>query len=64
MIRIIKRPTRRQLLQVITELQEIIGEAAIAHGNDRNPNGFEQGQKKLKEGFNLCILARSYDPPQ
>jgi hypothetical protein len=58
-----KRPTRRQLLQAITELQSLIGRAAATHGNDRDRNGFEKGQKALDEALKLCINAREFDPP-
>ncbi len=59
-----KRPHRRDLLKVITKLQTLIGKAQALHGNDRNPNGFEQGQDTLNEAFNLCLDARSFDPPE
>lgn len=58
-----KRPTRRDLLLVITQLQGWVGEAAALHGNDRDPNGFERGQAALRRAFALCVEARSFDPP-
>lgn len=60
---ITKKPTRRELLCVITELQGLIGEAKQRHANDRNPHGYEQGQVLLGRAENLCIDARSFDPP-
>ena len=36
-----RKPTRRDLLIVIGRLQDLIGKATAAHGNDRDPNGFE-----------------------
>lgn len=58
-----RKPTRRDLLMVIGHLQDLIGEASASHGNDRNPNGFERGQKALADAMKVCIEARSYDPP-
>lgn len=58
-----KKPTRRDLLKVVTELQALISKGRSLHGNDRNPHGFEQGQNVLQEAFELCIAARSFDPP-
>lgn len=63
MIKITKKPSRRELLKVITELQTMISRGRSLHANDRNPHGFEQGQNILEEAFNLCLDARSYDPP-
>lgn len=61
-VRFKRKPHRRDLMKVIAELQYLIGEAQASHGNDRNPNGFEQGQKALEKAFNLCLAARSFDP--
>lgn len=60
---IAKKPTRKDLMKVITELQKLIGTAMSRHGNDRDPNGFEKGQIALEQAHNLCIEARSFDPP-
>ncbi|WP_222105196.1 hypothetical protein, partial [Denitromonas halophila] len=62
-VHITKKPTRRDLLCVITELQALIGEARATHGNDRNPHGYEQGQRLLKRAEDLCIQARGFDSP-
>lgn len=62
-LKVKKKPTRRELLAVVTELQRLIGSASAYHANDRNPNGFEQGQRLLSEAFQLCLDARSFDPP-
>lgn len=45
----------RKLLRVIGELQTLIGAAKNYHQNDRDPGGFEKGQKSLDEAFRLCI---------
>jgi len=62
-MRVTKKPSRRDLLRVITELQHLIGQASAYIGNDRNPNGYEQGMKTLEQAHTLCIEARSFDPP-
>lgn len=58
-----KKPTRKDLLKVIDKLQELVGSAHHLHANDRNRMGFEDGQKKLEEAHELCIVARSFDKP-
>ncbi|AMR77980.1 hypothetical protein [Cupriavidus nantongensis] len=63
MLAIAKKPTRRELLQVITELQDLIGKAMARHGNDRDRDGYEMRQKYLEQAHELCIEARSFDPP-
>lgn len=62
-MQITKKPDRRQLLKVIGELQDLIGQASARHGNDRDPLGYEAGQKALEKAHNLCIEALSFDPP-
>jgi hypothetical protein len=56
------RPTRRDLLIVLGQLQTIFGEAKGV-SNDRNPNREHDLQAKLQEGFDLCLGARNFDPP-
>jgi len=58
------RPNRRDLAVVIGRLQDLIGCAKSFHDNDREPDGFEIGQKLLQEAFELCIEALCYDPPR
>lgn len=60
---ITKKPSRKDLLKVIGELQNLVGSAHGLHGNDRNRMGFEEGQKKLEQAHELCIQARSFDKP-
>jgi hypothetical protein len=63
MLTVTKKPSRKELLKVITELQKLVGTAMHTHGNDRDPNGFERGQKALERAHELCIQARAFDPP-
>jgi hypothetical protein len=58
-----RKPTRRDLLVIIGRLQGLVGESIAKHGNDRNPDGFEQGMIALNKAFQLCIEASSKDPP-
>lgn len=62
-LKVTRKPTRLDLLKIVAELQTLISKGRTLHGNDRNPNGFEQGQIVLQEAFNLCVEARSFDPP-
>jgi hypothetical protein len=62
-VTIAKKPTRKDLLRVITELQRLVGTAMSAHGNDQDPHGFEKAQKTLEQAHALCIDARAFDPP-
>lgn len=56
-----RRPTRRDLLQVIGRLQTIIGGAKGA-GHDRNPNARGQVEAALTLAVNLCLDATAQDP--
>ena len=57
------RGNTRKLLIVIGKLQSLIGSAESNHNNDRDPRGFENGQRALREAFQLCVNATSgYDP--
>jgi hypothetical protein len=57
------RPTRRDLLLVIGELQDIIGAMGSTYANDRAVDRAEPIQVLEKRGMELCVLARSFDPP-
>lgn len=58
-----RKPTRRDLLVVIGRLQDLVGKAVQAHGDDRNPDGFQQGMESLEVAHELCIEVRSHEPP-
>jgi hypothetical protein len=60
---ITKKPSRRELLKALSELQALIGDAIAAHANDRDPDAFVKVQTPLEKAFELCIQARSFDPP-
>lgn len=62
-LQITKKPSRNDLLKIVTLLQTMISNGRSLHANDLNPHGFEQGQKVLQDAFELCIKARSFDPP-
>ncbi len=61
-MKITKRPSRRDLLRVVYELQNIVGRAMVAN-NDRNPNQWGDTTKALEEAHTLCIDARAFDQP-
>jgi hypothetical protein len=53
----------RKLLIVIGELQSLVGTARAFHENDRDPNGYVNGQDALTRAFELCLDATSeYEP--
>lgn len=56
-----KKPTRRELLKVITESQNLFG-SIMAAFSDRNPNRAADIEHLTTEGFELCLNARSFDP--
>lgn len=58
-----RKPTRRDLLLVIGELQDVIGDIGSSYGNDRGPDRAQLVQDGVERGMRLYILARSYDPP-
>ena len=58
-----RRPTRRDLLQVIGRLQTIIGGAKGA-SHDRNPNARAQVETALTLAQNLCLEATAQDPSE
>ncbi len=55
-----RKPSRKELLMVIGNLQTIIGRA-ISADHDRNPNRAAQVNGALAVGHRLCIEARSYE---
>lgn len=57
-----KEPSRRDLLLVIGELQNLLGRIQAAD-NDRNPNRQDDKGPLFEKALELCIDARSFDPP-
>jgi hypothetical protein len=64
MPRVIKRgrPTRRDLLLVIGELQTLVGQTISAY-SDRNPERARDIANFTGRAHDLCVEARSFDPP-
>lgn len=56
------KPTRRDLLVVVGRLQVLIG-LIQARNNDRNQYKADEVDPLLEEAHELCISARSLDPP-
>lgn len=57
-----KKPTRRELLKVVEELQGVLEELKMSF-HDRNPNRAEEITTLIEKGWNLCYHVRSFDPP-
>ncbi len=55
-------PTRRDLLLVIGELQNLIGEIRMVD-NDRNPRRQDDKDPLFEQALTLCHDARAFDPP-
>ncbi len=56
-----RRPTLRDLLTIVGNLQDIIGRAQGSN-NDRNPNRFAEVDGLLGAAHDYCIEARSHYP--
>ncbi len=61
---ITKKPSRAQLLDVITQLQGLVGEAIGAAWNDRAHDRITRIIRPLDEGFDLCVSALAFDAPR
>lgn len=59
----IARGNVRKLLIIIGEIQTMSGRAWGYHQDDRDPHGFEKGQKLLEEINKLCIEATGLYAP-
>ena len=58
-----RKPTRRDLLDVIAVLQDQIGRVQGLIVNDRSQQAFAQSCHVLKHSFDLCIAAQGRDRP-
>lgn len=58
-----RRPTRKDLLKVISRLQDLTGVARAIATDDRNKNRYAKTDKALETAFNLCVEALGQDPP-
>lgn len=57
------RGRTREILKLVGEIQNLIGEAKANHDNDRDQTSHEIAQKQLEKAHELCIRIRSmYDP--
>lgn len=61
--RAIERPSRKDLLRVVGQLQDLIGQARAGYENDRASDRSVAVTKPLNDAFELCVLATSMDPP-
>lgn len=58
-----RKPTRRDLLQVIGRLQNLVG-GAMRVSHDRNPNSRAQVSVALETAHSLCVEALAQDPAE
>jgi hypothetical protein len=57
------RGNTRVILQKISKIQTLIGEAKALHDDDKNKRGHEIAQNKLDEAFMICIeITGMYEP--
>jgi hypothetical protein len=56
-----RKPTRRDLLVVISRLQTLVGSIGSA-ANDRNSNSAAQLAAIERRGMQICLEATSQDP--
>lgn len=57
------KPTRKKLLEIISELQWATGKAHGMHADDLDPMGFEEAQKLLEFSVQLCEETTAFDNP-
>lgn len=57
------RPTRRQLLAYLSEIQNAIGDAGCYSLEDKNPDRAAMLARALRRAHQLCIDAQSKDRP-
>jgi hypothetical protein len=57
-----KKPSRRDFLTVIERCQHLFGAIEGVFNDDRNPMRADKLLTLTKEGFELCLSARSLDP--
>lgn len=57
-----RKPTRKEIMVVLSELQRLVGEASAHEANDRDLHGHEKCQKLLEVAHDLCIEVRAFDP--
>ncbi len=62
-IEIERKPNRQTFLEVLTRLGDLIGQAESALISDRDKDPIGKALAPLREAHELCIQARSFDPP-
>jgi len=58
-----RRPTRRDLLVVVGQLQDAIGRLSAVTNNDRSPTRADDLKPLFAAAFDLCVAATAHDPP-
>lgn len=57
------KPSRKDLLKVISELQALFGKINATYHNDRLEDRASKIAQACEEGMEMCITARAFDPP-
>lgn len=57
------KPSRKQLVQAIRDLQVLVGSIGAAYGNDRDPHRADRIHVLVKQAEELAIRAIAHDPP-
>lgn len=57
------KPTRRQLLAYLAEIQNAIGDAGCYSLDDTNPNRGAALANALRRAHKLCVEAQTHDRP-
>jgi len=62
--KITRKPTRGQLLRALGRCQGLFGDINTAYANDRALDRAAVVTAKCIEGFDVCVNALEFDPPQ
>lgn len=57
------RGKTREILKLVGQIQDLVGQARGNHWNDRDQAAFAMAQNQLKEAFDICLKITSmYEP--
>lgn len=59
-----RKPSRKQLLEALGKCQDLFGKIEGAYQNDRAHDRAGRVVNACRAGFDLCIAALEWDPPQ
>lgn len=58
-----RKKSRRELLKALGEVQHLVGQAKGDYQNDRSAERAQKVVTGLEKAFDICVEARSTDPP-